>query len=98
MRLPPEHDRRRKLTDEQRHDIKLNLENLSTRELAFKYGVSRRTVQFILRPEALAENRARREERGGWAQYYDKEKHRIAVRNTRKHRREVFNGLQTGKN
>lgn len=65
-------DRRLKLTDTQRAAIRENAEDKSMRVLAIEYGVSRRTVQFILQPDKLRENKLRREERGGWRQYYKK--------------------------
>jgi len=64
------HDRRIKLTPEQKEEIYQNKSGLSQRALAKEYGVSRRTIQFILDPEKLKENLKRREERGGTMQYY----------------------------
>jgi DNA-binding XRE family transcriptional regulator len=64
------HDRRIKLTPEQKEEIYHNNLGLSQRELAREYGVSRRTIQFILDPEKLKENIKRRKERGGTMQYY----------------------------
>lgn len=69
-------DRRRKLTEEQRAEIIENKENLSQRKLATKYNVSRRTIQFTQDPAKLKANKKRRQERGGWKQYYDKDKQR----------------------
>lgn len=65
------YDRRIKLTPEQKEEIFQNKDGLSQRALAKAYGVSRRTIQFILHPKKLEENKKRREERGGWTQYYD---------------------------
>lgn len=81
-------DRRVKLTEAQRAEIAENAEGLSTYALADKYGCSRRLVSFIQNPEKLAENRAKRKERG--ATYYDKAKHREATRAHRKHKRELI--------
>ena len=64
------HDRRIKLTPEQKEEIFQNKSGLSQRGLAKEYGVSRRTIQFILDPNKLKENLKRREERGGTMQYY----------------------------
>lgn len=81
----PNMDRRIKLTDEQREEIR-SAEGVTVAELARKYKVSRRTIQFIVNPEAKANMLARREERGGWKSYYDREKHVQYVAETRKHR------------
>jgi DNA-binding XRE family transcriptional regulator len=67
------YDRRVKLNPEQKKEIYANELGLSQRKLALNYGVSRRTIQFILDPEKLKENLKRREERGGSKQYYNKE-------------------------
>jgi hypothetical protein len=67
------YDRRVKLTSEQKKEIHANELGLSQRKLAVNYGVSRRTIQFILDPEKLKENLKRRKERGGSKQYYNKE-------------------------
>jgi hypothetical protein len=88
-RLPPALDRRRKLTLEQREEIRLNVDGLSQQRLADRYGISKRMVQFILRPEKLAENLHRREERGGWKQYYDPELHAARIAATREYRKKL---------
>lgn len=50
IKLAPEQDRRRKLTDEQKREIKRIYESgvCGTRPLAKQFGVSRRTIQFIV--------------------------------------------------
>ena len=85
-------DRRRKLTPEQRAEIRLlHVEGkTSQRSLASMYGVSRRTIQFIVSPEKLAQNKERRLERGGWRQYYDKTTHAEAVKEHRQYKKEVM--------
>ena len=57
-------DRRIKLTSEDKENIKLTAEtgNYSQRQIALMFGVSRRTIQFILFPEKLEENKKRRAE------------------------------------
>ena len=55
----------------------------SQRKLAEMFSVSRRTIQFVLDPEKLAENKRRRAERGGTKQYYDKEKHNASMKKYR---------------
>lgn len=85
-------DRRVKLTDD---DKKLVLkaraeENLSQRELARKFNVSRRLIQYILDPEKLAENKQRRLERGGSKQYYNKEKQREYIKDHRRYKQDLY--------
>jgi len=83
-------DRRVKLTKEEKEDIHANVLGLSQRVLARTYGVSRRTIQFILSPEKLEENLKRRKERGGSKQYYDKEKWRVTMKEHRDYKKKLF--------
>jgi hypothetical protein len=87
----PQNDRRVKLTDLQRKEILQAKDKLSQRQLAEMYGVSRRTITFIHNPEALIENKKRRSERGGSKVYYDKDYHRMAMKEHRDHKKELFN-------
>ena len=84
-------DRRVKLTEEQKEEI-LDLKDsgISQRKVASMYNISRRMVQFIWFPEKLEQNRARRKERGGSKQYYDKEKNNAAMRKHREYKKELF--------
>ncbi len=82
-------DRRVKLTEEQREEIRKS--ELSTRKLAMMYGVSRRTIQFIKDPEKQRQSLLRREERGGWKQYYNKEKQTKAIREHRNYKKKLYN-------
>lgn len=84
------HDKRIKLTKEQKKAIHENKLGLSQRKLAEMYKVSRRTIQFILDPEKLEENKKRRAERGGSKQYYKKEDNTKAIRKTRRHKQILF--------
>jgi transposase len=84
------HDRRRKLTDEQKVEIHANKDGLSQRKLAARYGVSRSTVRYILMPEKLVRNRELRELRGGSKQYYNKETWAETVREHRKYKQDLF--------
>lgn len=89
----PQTDRRIKLTEQQKDEIRATI-GMSQRELAALYGVSRRTIQFVKNPDSLAENIARRNERGGSMKYYDKEKHRQYMKKHRNHKSELNkNGL-----
>lgn len=58
LRLPPELDRRRKLTDEQRDEIKHKYSTglYSLNGLAKEYSVSKKTVLLIVNPESKNKN------------------------------------------
>lgn len=91
IRLKPDQDRRIKLTEEDKKEIiELSERGKSQRWLADFFGVSRRLIQFIIFPEKLAENKKRREERGGWRIYYDKEKHAQYTRSHRRYKHEIL--------
>lgn len=81
-------DRRVKLTDKQREEI-LKLKGKDTQTaVANKYGVSRRTIDFIWHPEKKKRNLELRAKRGGSKQYYDKEKNTEAIRKYRQRKKE----------
>ena len=54
LKLPPTKDRRRKLTDEQKEEIcKIYATGVcGMRPLAKQFGVSKKTIQLIVKPEA----------------------------------------------
>lgn len=91
-KIPEKHDKRVKLTKSQKEEI-YNVYNLygafSHRELADLYGVSRRTISFIVDPQQKQDNLDRLEERGGTKIYYDKDKHTKAMRVHRRHKHEL---------
>jgi hypothetical protein len=97
VQLPRSKDRRVKLTDEQRAAIRANPNGLSSRKLAALFEVSRRTIQFICDPDKLAANKERRGERGGWAQYYDKETNTSAIREHRRYKKGVLDKIPLDK-
>lgn len=84
-------DRRVKLTDEDKKlIIKLREEeNISHSKLASRFNVNKRTIQFILNPASLEENKKRREERGGSKIYYDKDKQTEDTRNHRRYKQDL---------
>jgi hypothetical protein len=90
LKVPLSKDRRRKLTEEQKEEIKLLSVEHSKRELARMFSVSKRTIQFIVNPKSKQENLERREERGGTKQYYDKEKNAEYMRSHRRYKHELF--------
>ena len=83
-------DRRIKLTDEQKREIKkLSSAGVSQRKIAGIYKVDRRLISFIINPAAYEENKKRRAERGGSKLYYDKEKHREYIKNHRRYKQDL---------
>ena len=83
------YDRRIKLTEQDREDIK-NLTGMSIRGIARMYGVDKRLIQFILFPERYKKNLLDRKNRGGSMQYYDKERNKKAIRETRKYKHSLY--------
>ena len=83
----PGKDRRVKLSETQKDQIRELALTMSQRELAARFQVSKRTIQFVLNPERREANYERRKERGGSAQYYDKETHADAMRRHRRHKK-----------
>ncbi len=93
INLKRSQDRRVKLTETQRKEIynKYNvIGGYSQRGLASEYGVSRRTITFIIDPKKLEENKKRLEERGGWKTYYNKDEHSKACKDLREYKRELI--------
>jgi hypothetical protein len=85
-------DKRVKLTFNQKQEIIFIREKqqISYQKIADMFGVSKRTIIFICKPETLQACLEKRKERGGWKQYYDKEKSAIAIREHRKYKNELF--------
>jgi hypothetical protein len=93
MHIPAKHDKRVKLSDQDKADIKrlyFSDDNLSQRDLARMYNVSRRSIIFAIYPERRIANYQARVARGGSKQYYDKDKHTEAMRTHRKHKQELY--------
>ena len=89
LKVGKENDKRRKLTDEDRETIKeLYKTGYSIREITRVISkVSRRAIQFILFPKRLERQYAYRKEKN-W--YYEREKHRKAVKSYRKHLKLIY--------
>lgn len=83
------YDRRIKLTEQDREYIK-HLTGMSIRGIARMYGVDKRLIQFILYPERHQKNLLDRKNRGGSAQYYDREKNREYAKKTRNYKHELY--------
>lgn len=80
-------DLRVKLTGKQRQQIAALKGKETIASLARAYGVSRRTIEFIQYPERKQANLDRRSERGGWRQYYNKDKAVAANKKYRERKR-----------
>jgi IS30 family transposase len=94
FRIGKTNDRRRKLTEVQKEEIRaLKDTGLSKKEVAAQYGCDRRTIDFIWYPELLKRNIQLRQEKGGSSIYYNKEKHRQYMQTYRNHKRQLL-GLQ----
>ena len=93
-----EYDRRIKLTDQQKEDIKRKwATGLATkRGLARDYGVSPRAIDFLLNPDKLEQNKKLRQERGGTKIYYNKEKHKESMKKTRRYKQELYKENKIG--
>ncbi|MFW6024990.1 MAG: hypothetical protein ACOCRX_01480 [Candidatus Woesearchaeota archaeon] len=90
IHLPKNKDRRRKLTDGQKKEIRKLYGKYSQRKLAKMFGVSRRLIVFIGDPEKHKANLKARKARGGWKCYYDKKKHREQMKKHRKYKHNIL--------
>lgn len=61
----------------------------SIRAIAREYAVDKRTITFILYPERLQRNVQLRHDRGGSMLYYDREKHKTAMKKHRKRKNKL---------
>lgn len=86
-------DKRVKLLSCQKEMIHYNYEkfSLSMRKLATIFKVDRRTIQFELFPERKLQNVQKRLERGGWLQYYTKDKNSSYIKIHRSNKDEINN-------
>ena len=84
LKIRPEDDNRRKLSADDRAEIKDLYERglISIHGLARQFNVSRRLIQFILGPE--------RQQKVDTKKYYDRDKNNEYKRRNRKHRNELF--------
>lgn len=85
-------DRRIKLTDKQREEIKtLYFERGQNtfRGLARLYNVDRQTIKFIVFPDLYKEYLENRSKHEIWRKYYTKEKHRVYVKKHRDYKKKL---------
>lgn len=90
LKIPKEFDRRRKLSDEERKEIKELYGTISQRKLAKMFNVSRRLIVFIGDPKQLEKNLLSRDIRGGARIYYSKSKNTKAIRKTRLYKKSLM--------
>lgn len=91
LKLKGLQDRRKRLTDEQRKEIKelYGTGCYSLNDLAKKFGVSKKTVLLIVNKESA--ERAKQYRKEHWQEWQRKgEEHNAAIRNTRKHKQELY--------
>lgn len=65
-------------------------QEMSINGIARLFKVSKRTVQFILFPDRAEKNIELRQKRGGSKIYYEKEKHKMAMKKHRGGKREIL--------
>ena len=93
MKLPPELDRRRKLNDEQKDEIrhKYSTGLYSLNILAREYNVSKKTILLIVNPESKRKNDEYIKEH--WRNYATYgEEHNAVIREHRAYKHKVLKG------
>lgn len=90
QKIPRNKDRRIKLTEDERDEIRRLYGTISQRKLAQMFGVSRRLITFIGDPKQHEKNLLRRKENGGSMQYYDKDKNKIAMKKHRHYKYTLY--------
>ena len=91
IKLSPEQDRRRKLTEEQKKEIRKIYESgvCGTRPLAKQFGVSRSTIQIIVNPNRAEYVKRRQKEH--WRDYRPpKEEWAKIMREHRHYKQELY--------
>lgn len=85
-------DRRVKLTAQDKELVKWlrEEEQISYQKLADRFGVSKRLVIFICKPESKIKDLENRAKRGGSKIYYDRETHNASMKDHRDYKKELF--------
>jgi hypothetical protein len=85
-------DRRVKLTAEDKELViwLREEEQISYQKLANRFGVSKRLIIFICKPETKVKELENRAKRGGSKLYYNTENHRIYMKEHRDYKKELF--------
>ena len=86
------HDKRIKLTDEQRENIRKDYATglISHRGLAEKYKVDRKTIYNILNPEKYLQELEKNKQTKHSKQYYNKEKQREYIKQHRRYKQKLY--------
>lgn len=91
IKLDPSQDRRRKLTDEQKEEIRRIYKSgvCGTRPLAKQFGVSRSTIQVIVNPNIAERHKQRAKEH--WRDYRpQKEEWAATIRDHRRYKQVLY--------
>lgn len=85
IKLPPEYDRRRKLSDEQKDEIKHKYETgfYSLNNLAKEYGVSKKLILITVNPESKRKNDQRAKEH--WRDYTPSKEENARIKREHRH-------------
>lgn len=85
-------DRRVKLTAEDKELVVWlrKEEQISYQKLANRFGVSKRLIIFICKPETKIKELENRAKRGGSKIYYDRESHNASMKDHRDYKKELF--------
>jgi hypothetical protein len=85
-------DRRVKLTADDKELIiwLREEEQISYQKLANRFGVSKRLIIFVCRPDLKAKDLENRAKRGGSKAYYEKDKHRLSMKDHRDYKKELY--------
>lgn len=85
LKIPRKYDKRVKLTDDEREQIKELYGKISQRKLAKRFNVSRRLIIFIGCPEKHQRNIEVRH-----SNYYERERHLVYMRNHRHRKQKLY--------
>jgi hypothetical protein len=85
-------DRRVKISADDKELVKWlrEEENISYQKLADRFGVSKRLIIFICKPETKTKDLENRAKRGGSKIYYDREKFNAYTKEHRQYKKELF--------
>lgn len=92
-------DRRRKLTEADKLDILARYkQGHPIREIARNYEdiCSRRSIQFVIFPERLAQMQEKHRAEQHWKTYYIRERNTTAIRNTRNYKYKLYTANSSG--
>lgn len=94
-RIPRSLDRRVKITDAQRENVKTmyTFERLAQREISRRTGISRRSISFILFPEREAVVKAQFKERRKDGRYYNPKTWPATMREHRRYKQTIKENL-----